>query len=95
MVSDMPANILTQTDATEPQLQSGSLLKLKGKFEMEPSRVEMRRGGGEGSMIFYFPRRDDLSVEDKKIEFHMKIGSTTIKREFKPSDMIADGELAL
>ena len=95
MVADMPANVLTQTDATEPKLKQGSVLKVKGRFEVEPSRVEMRRGGGEGSMIFYFPRRDDLSVEDKKIEFQMKIGSTTIKREFKPSEMIVDGELAL
>lgn len=95
MVADMPVNILTQTNATEPKLKRGSLLKVKNKFEIEPARVEMRRGGGEGWMIFYFPRRGDLSVEDKKIEFHMKIGSTTIKREFKPSEMLAEGELVL
>lgn len=94
-VADMPASILTQTDATEPELKQGALLKVKGKFEIAPSRVEMRRGGGEGAMIFYFPRRKDVSVEDKKMEFHMKIGSTTIKRDFKPSEMIANGKLAL
>jgi hypothetical protein len=95
MVADMPAKILTQTDATEPKLKQGSLLKVKGKFELPAARVEMRRGGGQGSMIFYFPRRDDISIKDKKIEFHMKIGSTTIKREFKPAEMIADSKLAL
>jgi hypothetical protein len=95
MIADMPANIVQQTDTTEPKLQKGSVLKVKDRFEMAPSRVSMHRGGGEAQILFYFPRSEDVTVEDKEIEFQVKIGAATIKRRFKPAKMRVDGELAL
>jgi len=95
MVADMPGHIIEQTNTTEPQLQRGAQLKVMDRFETEPSRVEMRRGGGEAQIIFYFPRSDLISMEDRKIEFRMRLGATTIKREFKPSEMLVSGKLAL
>ena len=95
VVADMPNLVIRQTDTTDGKLKKGSKLKVKDLGEIEPSRVEIKQGGGESNIIFHFPRGRPITADHKEAEFIMKIGHTTIKRKFKMAEMTVDGELTL
>ena len=45
--------------------------------------------------MFRFPKTDPISLDDKEVEFTTKIGTMTIRRKFKLSDMKVRGQLEL
>ena len=51
----------------------------------------------EESVTLYvaFPRTDPIVLEDKNVEFEMKLGPMTVRGKFKLKDMLFDGKLEL
>ena len=41
------------------------------------------------------PRDDEITLEDKDVEFVAKLGQLEVKRKFKLEDMVFDEQLAL
>ncbi len=46
-------------------------------------------------VYFYFSRKNELSMDDKEVDFSTKVGSTEIKAKFTLKDMRYHGKLAL
>ncbi len=70
-------------------------LKRKKKDLIRPEIVEMHRQEESVTLFVSFPRTDPITLEDKNVEFEMKLGPMTVKRKFRLKDMLFDGKLEL
>ena len=57
--------------------------------------VRARPGDPPDGLVFYFPRTDAITLEDKEVEFRLEYGRLKIKRKFKLKKMVYNGELEL
>ncbi|MCC6394537.1 MAG: hypothetical protein IT167_28335 [Bryobacterales bacterium] len=76
-------------------LKTTTTLQVKGK---DPLRAEdIQIGKTEKSIIIYFlfPKTSPITLEDKEVEFHTKIGPMEVKLRFKLHDMLYAGKLEL
>ena len=69
-------------------------LKRKNKDLIRPEIVQMHQRESV-TLFLSFPRTDPIALEDKNVEFEMKLGPMTLKRKFKLKDMVFDGKLEL
>ena len=74
--------------------RSTSLVR-KGKEPIKPDDVKMATLEKTMTVYFIFPRTEAITLEDKEVEFHTKLGPLEIKRKFKLQDMVFAGKLAL
>ena len=77
------------------RLKGTTSLKRKNKDPIRPEVVEMRTHEESVTLYVAFPRTDPIVLDDKNVEFEMKLGPMTVKRKFKLKDMIFDGKLEL
>ena len=77
------------------RLKETTSLKRKNKDLIRPEIVEMHKQEESVTLFVSFPRADPIALEDKNVEFEMKLGRMTLKRKFKLKDMIFDGRLEL
>ncbi len=82
------------SEEMKQKLKSLTLLHRKGKPDIHPEVVEVVAGAAQ-TMVFRFPRTDEVSLEDKEIEFATRMGPIDIKRKFKLKEMVWQGRLAL
>ena len=70
-VENIPAPLARFADEPE-QLATTARLRRKGHDDIYPAKVEVR---SEGSVVFryYFVRNDPITLEDREVEFFMKI----------------------
>ena len=47
------------------------------------------------TLQYHFPRDDEITLEDKDVEFIAKLGQVEVKQKFKLEDMVFSGQLAL
>jgi hypothetical protein len=74
------------------RLKSSTYLSRNGRATIFPDKVER---DPDGTVLFTFPRSNSISLDDKEVEFVMRLGSTEIKRKFKLKDMVYQGRLEL
>lgn len=77
------------------RFRQGSALKRKGKDPIAPERIEMLRVGDTMVPMFFFPRKDAITAEDKEVTFESAFGPVTVKSKFNLKDMLYDGKLSL
>ena len=77
------------------RLKETTSLKRKNKDPIRPEIVETHKREESVTLFVSFPRTDPIALEDKNVEFEMKLGPMTLKRKFKLKDMIFDGRLEL
>jgi hypothetical protein len=70
-------------------------LKKDGKTVIKQSDFKLFRRDSGNMFVFYFPRSKEISLKDKRVEFHAILGGMEIKESFYVSDMMIDGKLEL
>jgi hypothetical protein len=74
-------------------------LKRKDREPLRPVNVqgEMDQTTQRANVYLVFPKdgANEITLEDKEIEFEMKLGMMELKRKFKLKDMVYEGKLEL
>ena len=94
LVSGFSGRMASMSQNTD-RLRETTSLKRKNKDPIRPEIVKMHKREESVTLFVSFPRTDPIALEDKNVEFEMKLGSMTLKRKFKLKDMIFDGKLEL
>ncbi len=94
LVSGFSGRMARMSQNTD-RLKETTSLKRKNKEPIRPEAVEMRTHEESVTLLVGFPRTDQIVLEDKNVEFAMKLGPMTVKRKFKLKDMLFDGKLEL
>jgi hypothetical protein len=66
-----------------------------GPLHLEKVDEGSRTGSRGPGVYFYFSRKNEISMDDKEVDFSTKVGSTEIKAKFTLKDMLYHGKLAL
>lgn len=66
-----------------------------GPLHLEKVDEGSRTGSRGPGVYFYFSRNQEISMDDKEVDFSTKIGTTEIKAKFTLKDMRYHGKLAL
>lgn len=82
--------------ADEPEkLRAAGRLTPKDRASMRAERIAMRPQPGVPGVDLYFPRKTELSADDRQIVFELTAEDYELKAKFKPRDMIYRGKLEL
>jgi hypothetical protein len=82
----------------EQELASSATITAKGKQPIQAtSAKEQAMTGGTRAIIFTFPKTQQITDDDKSVQFQEKKGAlpSDVKQSFKLKDMHYDGKLAL
>jgi hypothetical protein len=82
------------SEEMKQKIKAVTFLHRKGKPDVHPEVVEVVQGSAQ-TMVFRFPRTDEITLDDKDVEFSTKMGAIDIKRKFKLKEMVWHGKLAL
>jgi hypothetical protein len=77
-------------------LKQGAFLKREGKKDLRPSSVQlMQEPNGLAVVVYVFPRSEEISREDKRVEFVAQIDRLSLAQDFYPAEMEMEGKLQL
>lgn len=82
------------SEEMKQKLKTDTVLHRKGKPDLHPEVVEVVEGQAS-TMVFRFARAEEITLEDKDVEFATKLGKMDIKRKFKLKEMTWQGKLSL
>ena len=78
------------------ELKKAAFLKRQGKKDLKPSSVELlQEPNGLAVVVYVFPRTEEISREDKRVEFVAQINRLSLAQDFYPSEMELEGKLQL
>jgi hypothetical protein len=78
------------------QLKKDAFLKIEGKKDLRASRVDLLpQEGGLATIVFVFPRSEEITPEDKRITFLCHIGRLSVAQYFYTQEMMIQGKLEL
>ena len=75
--------------------QENTVLKRKKKEPINPDDIQVQSQEETASFYFMFPKTDEITVDDKDVEFIMKTQRFEVRRKFKLKNMVFNGELSL
>lgn len=82
--------------AEEPErLRQSSRLIRKGRPTIRASRIEIVPHPGAPGVLLYFPRDEEISVDDKTVTFELTPGEVSVRAKFKLKEMLYRGRLEL
>jgi len=85
-----------QTDRRMEAFKDYTRLERKdGPLHLEKVDEGSRTGSRGPGVYFYFSRNQEISMDDKEMDFSTKVGTTEIKAKFTLKDMRYHGKLAL
>ena len=94
-VYDVPG-IDINSKSIPPALKRNALLKREGKKDLRASRVDLLpQAGGLTTIVFVFPRSEELTAEDQRITFVAQIGRLSLAQYFYTAEMTVQGKLEL
>ena len=77
-------------------LKKNCAIHCAGKDDLTPEDAQIGQNAkGLIAAVVMFPKKDPFSLDDKEVEFSVKLGSATAKRKFKLKDMVFEGKLEL
>ena len=76
-------------------LASNAVLKRKNQDPIVAGGIGVLPGDPPDGLVFYFPRTDPITLEDKEVEFQFEFGRLKIKEKFKLKKMVYKGKLEL
>lgn len=86
----------TQNERRQEMLKDNTRLERKDGFLRVEKVEEGSRTGNLGpGTYFYFSRLDDISMDDKQLQFVTKMGPLEIKAKFALKEMLYHGKLAI
>ena len=93
-VYDVPDIKFTGGQKTQAgELKQAALLKREGKKDLRPSSVQlMQEPNGLAVVVFVFPRSEEISQEDKRVEFVAQINRLSLAQYFYPAEMVLEGK---
>ena len=94
-VSGLPARMAGFAKQNPEQLKQVTSLKRKKREPIPPEGVQVQTREQLVDLYFGFPKTEGIKLEDKDIEFVMKLGQLDVKRKFKLKDMVYNGKLEL
>jgi hypothetical protein len=78
------------------ELQRAAFLRLGGKKDLRPVRVDLLPQEGDlTTVVFLFPRTVEIKLENKRIEFTTVFGRLSVTSYFYPKEMQFQGKLEL
>ena len=60
---------------------------------MRAERIEIRPQPGTPGIDLYFPRKTELSTDDRQVVFELVAEDYELQAKFKPRDMVYRGKL--
>jgi len=80
----------------EGELKAAAFLKREGKKDLKPSSVQlMQARNGLAVVVYLFPRSNEISTEDQRVEFVAQIDRLSLAQYFYPAEMEFEGKLQL
>jgi hypothetical protein len=77
-------------------LRKEAYLKRDGKKELKPLRVDvLPQEGGLNTIVYLFPRSEEITARDARVEFAAVFGRLSLARYFYPPRMQYQGKLEL
>ena len=96
VISGLPNRVGRNSNALdEKTLKNNAALKKDSNKKIKPIAVKVMRLEDGTKIIYYFSRKDEITLKDRMIEFDAKIGRFEIDRPFVLSEMMFDGKLSL
>jgi hypothetical protein len=96
MVEGFPPAMARQgAEKLAANLKKNCAIHCAGKEDLLPTGAQAGQNQKGPVAIITFSKKDPFSLDDKEVEFSMKLGNNTMKRKFKLKDMVFDGKLAL
>lgn len=81
------------------QLKERAQLRVKGAEPIVPANVQGRQHQGVAEVYFYFPKSEpggrEITLEDKEVEFLLKLRMGDVRRKFQLKKMIYNGKLEI
>ena len=77
------------------QLKKQAAIKRDGKKNLKPSSVEVLPREDGPVIVYLFPRSQEITRQDKRIEFDAQIGRLQLAQFFYVDDMNYQGKLEL
>jgi hypothetical protein len=94
-VYDVPGLDVDEKGLTA-ELQRAAFLKLGGKKDLRPVRVDVLPQENDlTTVVFLFPRTLEITLENKRIEFATVFGRLSVSQYFYPKEMQFQGKLGL
>jgi hypothetical protein len=75
--------------------KKNSFLKRDGKKDLKPSGVQVLRREDGPVIVFLFPRSQEITKDDRRIEFDAQINKLTLTESFYLEDMVYQGKVQL
>jgi hypothetical protein len=96
VISGLPNRVGRSSSALdEKTLKNNAALKRDSNKKIKPIAVKVMRLEEGTTVVYYFSRKDEITLKDRMIEFDAKIGRFEIDRPFVLSEMMFDGHLSL
>ncbi len=76
-------------------LKNHAAIKREGKKDMKPSSVEVLMRDDGPVILYLFPRSNEITRKDKRIEFDADVGQLKFAQDFFPNEMVYQGKLEL
>jgi hypothetical protein len=94
-VYGIPARMLNGQNMSTSDLKKHAVLKRQGKKDLKASNVEILRRDDGPVVLYSFPRTNEITRNDDRVELQAQIGNLKIKQAFPLEDMIFQGRLEL
>ena len=96
VISGLPNRVGRDSKALdEKTLKNNAALKKDSNKKIRPVSVKVMRLEDGIKIVYFFSRKDEITLKDRMIEFDAKIGRFEIDRPFVLSEMTFDGHLSL
>jgi len=77
------------------QLKKQATIKRDGKKDLKPSSVEVLQREDGPVVVYLFPRSQEITRQDKRLEFGAQIGRLHLTQFFAVGDMVYKGKIEL
>jgi hypothetical protein len=77
------------------RLRPEGSLKREGKKTIAASDIRLLPRDNGSIVVFYFPKKQEISVKDGKIDFSARVGPVEVEQFFPLDEMIFSGKLEL
>jgi hypothetical protein len=95
-VYGLPERLLgADPESFAARLKPEGSLKREGKKSIAASEIRLLPRDNGSVVVFYFPKRQEISIKDAKIDFSARVGPVEVEQSFPLDEMIFAGKLEL
>jgi hypothetical protein len=82
-------------DKLAGELKNNASIKRQGKKDFKPARVDVLQRDNGTVIVYLFSRSNEITRDDKRVEFNAEIGRLKIIESFFTDDMMWQGKIEL